>query len=363
MDTGARGFRIQNGEKMGNFLVTKKDFLKLIEGMIRNGKKVVAPTKQENQANFKRIKSTKEILWEGPQTVIPPKDFLFPQEEELIEYEVDDEIKVEAKVDAKPVILLGIHPCDINGTALLDKVFAEKNLDENYLKKREYLTIIGVECLLPCSPESFCYRKGSVLPWEGFDLFLTDMGYNFFVEVGSKKGKSLISEIARKTTPSDVKKLKKIRRKRDNLFDEEQRKLKPKLEDLPKLLRKNYDSPVWDEHGARCFNCGSCNMVCPTCYCFDVRDYIELNLKRGNRSRFWDGCLLTDFTRVASGEIFREERGARLRHRTNRKDWYLFEKWGKSFCTGCGRCGKACLTKIVDPLDIENELYERGRRR
>jgi len=344
---------------MKNCLVAKNDFLDLIDRAINDGKNMVAPIRQENQANFRRIKSTKEILWGGPQTVMPPKAFFFPQEEELIQYEVDGEIRIEAAVEGKPVVLLGIHSCDINGIALLSKVFAEKNLDENYLKKREFATIVGVECLVPCSTESFCYRKGSVLPWEGFDLFLTDMVEDFFVEVGSEKGESIISGIARKATQSDVEELKKIRRERDNLFNEKQRELKPKLEDLPKLLRENYDSPVWDEHGARCFNCGSCNMVCPTCYCFDVRDYMELNLRQGNRSRFWDGCLLTDFTRVASGEIFREERGARLRHRTNRKDWYLFEKWGKSFCTGCGRCGKACLTKIVDPLDIENELWER----
>jgi ferredoxin len=348
-------------EKMKNCLVAKKDFLSLIDAEIGGGKNVVAPVRQENQSNFRPIKSTKEILWGGSQTVIPPKAFLFPQEEELVEYEVDGEIKIEAVVKGKPVILLGIHPCDINGTELLDKVFAEKNLDENYLKKREFTTIIGAECLVPCSPESFCYRKESVLPRGGFDLFLTDIGEDFFVEVGSEKGKSLISGIARRATKSDFEKLRKIRIERDKLFDEKQRKLKPKLEDLPALLRENYDSPVWDERGARCFSCGSCNMVCPTCYCFDVRDYMELNLREGNRSRFWDGCLLTDFTRVASGEIFREERGARLRHRTNRKDWYLFEKWGKSFCTGCGRCGKACLTKIVDPLDIENEIWERGR--
>jgi len=344
---------------MKNCLVGKEDFLDLIDRTIEDGKDVVAPIRQENQANFKRIKSTKEILWGGPQTVIPPKAFLFPQEEELVEYEVDGEVRVKATVKAEPVVLLGIHPCDINGTTLLSKVFAEKNLDENYLKKREFVTMIGADCLVPCSPESFCYRKESVLPWEGFDLFLTDMQENFFVEVSSEKGESFISGIARKATQSDVEKLKKIRMKRDNLFNKNQRKLKPKLEDLPKQLRENYDSQIWDERGARCFSCGSCNMVCPTCYCFDVRDYMELNLRQGNRSRFWDGCLLTDFTRVASGEVFREERGARLRHRTNRKDWYLFEKWGKSFCTGCGRCGKACLTKIVDPLDIENEIWER----
>ena len=29
---------------------------------------------------------------------------------------------------------------------------------------------------------------------------------------------------------------------------------------------------LWDELAADCFSCGSCNTVCPTCYCFDVQD-------------------------------------------------------------------------------------------
>lgn len=348
---------------MEKYLVTKTSFLKLVDEQIKEGKEVVAPVRQENQANFRRIKSTAEILWGGPQTVVSAKSFVFPPKEELLNYETNDEVRVQPRVEAKPLILLGVHSCDINGMALLDKVFTEKNLDENYVKKRENLTVIGVECLEPCSPESFCYRKDSVLPWDGFDLFLTDLGKNFFVEVGSAKGESFLSGLGKKATQADVDRVKKIRRERDAKFDEKQRKLKPKLSDLPVLLKENYNSPVWAERGARCFGCGSCNMVCPTCYCFDVRDCVELDLKHGIRARWWDGCMLTDFTRIATGEIFREDRGARLRHRTYRKDYYLFEKWGKSFCTGCGRCGKACLTKVVDPLDIANEIYERSRSR
>ncbi|MGC8817232.1 MAG: 4Fe-4S dicluster domain-containing protein [Candidatus Hadarchaeum sp.] len=348
---------------MEKYLVAKASFLKRIDQEISEGKEVIAPVKQENQANFHRLRSTKEVLWGGPQTVLSAKAIVFPPKEELLRYEVNDEIRVQPSVETKPLILLGVHPCDINGISLLDKVFTEKNVDEHYVKKRENLTIIGVECLEPCSQESFCYRKDSVFPWDGFDLFLTDMGRNFFVEVGSAKGEALISELGSKATQADLEKVKKIRKERDALFDQEQRKLKPKLSDLPRLLRENYDSPVWTERGAKCFGCGSCNMVCPTCYCFDVRDCVELDLKHGSRSRWWDGCMLTDFTRVATGEIFREDRGARLRHRTYRKDCYLFEKWGRSFCTGCGRCGKACLTKIVDPLDIANEIYGRSRSR
>ncbi|MGQ9788729.1 MAG: 4Fe-4S dicluster domain-containing protein [Candidatus Hadarchaeaceae archaeon] len=348
---------------MEKYLVSKTSFLKRMAREINDGKEVVAPVRQENQANFRRLKSTSEVLWGGPQTVTSAKSFVFPPKEELLRYETNDEIRVQSKVEARPLILLGVHPCDLNGISLLDKVFSEKNLDENYLRKRENLTIIGVECLEPCSPESFCYRKDSLVPWDGFDLFLTDMGRSFFVEAGSSKGESFISEMGERATQADIDRLQKIRRERDALFDREQRKLKPKLSDLPRLLKENYDSPVWSERAARCFGCGSCNMVCPTCYCFDVRDCVELDLKHGGRLRWWDGCMLTDFTRVATGEIFREDRGGRLRHRTNRKDCYLFEKWGRSFCTGCGRCGKACLTKIVDPLDIANEIYERSRSR
>jgi hypothetical protein len=194
------------GIKVEKRLVGKKDFLALIDSAIKGGKEVVAPVRQETQANFRRIKSTSQILWGGPQTVIPPKGLLFPQEEELIEYEVDDEIKITPTVGKKPVVLLGVHACDINGTFLLDKVFAEKNLDENYLKKRELLTIIGVDCLAPCAQGSFCFRKGSEEPWGGFDLFLTDMGRNFFVEVGSEKGVEFISGIAKEATRSNVEK-------------------------------------------------------------------------------------------------------------------------------------------------------------
>lgn len=350
------------GYKKESRVVAKKDFLDLVDGAIKEGKEVVSPVKQENQANFKRIKSTREVIWGGPQTTVPPKGLLFPQEEELLEYSISDGVELRESVVAEPVILLGIHPCDMNGTALLDKVFSEKNLDEYYVKKRELLIVIGVECLTPCSEESYCYRKKSVLPRGGFDLFLTDMGESFFVEVGSEKGRNFVSDVGRKAAAKDIEKLAKIRKKRDKLFDQKQLVLKPKLEGLPKLLKENYDSPVWGERGEKCFSCGSCNMVCPTCYCFDVRDVIELNLAQGNRMRFWDGCMLTDFTRVASGEIFREGREARLRHRTNRKDWYLFERWGEPFCVGCGRCGKACLTKIADPLSIENEIYERRKK-
>jgi len=71
--------------------------------------------------------------------------------------------------------------------------------------------------------------------------------------------------------------------------------------------------------------------------------------------RRWDGCMLRDFARVASGENFREHRSSRLRHRFYRKGKYIREDYGRVGCVGCGRCVRACLVKI-DPVEVFNTL-------
>jgi ferredoxin len=348
---------------MGNYLILKPDLYKLIDGLIQKGTEIIAPVKQENFTNFYPIKSAREIVLGAPQTVIPPKQFLYPQSEELLAYEFGGQSpKLNGINQIKQRILLGIHPCDLNAIFEMDQVFAEKNQDENYLEKRKAVTIIGVDCQKPCSPESICSRMGGLDPKGRFDLFLTDIGSLFFVEVITEKGEALLGDKFKEAKKTDLIKLKNVRKKRDLLFNKEQKKLLPKLKNLPELMKGNYNHIEWEERGKKCYGCGSCNMVCPTCYCFDVQDYMHISLVKGARNRFWDGCMLEEFAKVASGENFRENRLERLRHRTDRKLYYLFEKWGESFCTGCGRCIKACLTDIVSPLEIANALYGMGKK-
>lgn len=43
---------------------------------------------------------------------------------------------------------------------------------------------------------------------------------------------------------------------------------------LPGLFYDNLEHPRWDEVAERCLSCGSCTMVCPTCFCHDERDGI-----------------------------------------------------------------------------------------
>jgi sulfhydrogenase subunit beta (sulfur reductase) len=84
-------------------------------------------------------------------------------------------------------------------------------------------------------------------------------------------------------------------------------------------------------------------------------DELDLDLRGGRRLRRWDSCQLLDFARVAGGENFRAKRWQRVRHRWHRKFLYLYNQFGRPFCTGCGRCSRAC-TADINIVDVSNEL-------
>jgi predicted molibdopterin-dependent oxidoreductase YjgC len=99
-------------------------------------------------------------------------------------------------------------------------------------------------------------------------------------------------------------------------------------------------------------------MVCPTCYCFDVADELALSLKKGERIRRWDACMLSSFAVVAGGENFRHAAKQRLHHRLDRKFNFLMKKHNQSVCVGCGRCVRACLADISPKTVVEKIVGE-----
>src|SRR4030065_426373 len=110
----------------------------------------------------------------------------------------------------------------------------------------------------------------------------------------------------------------------------------------------------------RSHTCGSCTPTCPPCFCFDMADELELNMKRGIRRRTWDSCQLLEFALIAGPHNFREDRWQRVRHRWHRKFLYLFRKYGRPYCTGCGRCSRACIADI-NIVDVSNQLIHYSR--
>ena len=118
------------------------------------------------------------------------------------------------------------------------------------------------------------------------------------------------------------------------------------LGDLPEILEMEYHSEVWDELGRKCLSCGSCSMVCPTCYCFDVNDEVDLGSRSGRRIRSWDSCLFETHALVAGGENFREHRSSRIKFRYYHKQRGFVAEYGRPSCVGCGRCIAGCPAGI-----------------
>ena len=127
---------------------------------------------------------------------------------------------------------------------------------------------------------------------------LTDLGNRYAINIGSQKGEELLSKYAKNVTPALARDIPNCwtEKKRNNEHVPAEIDFPPEL--IPELLKDSYGkSGFWEKHSEKCLACGSCVLVCPTCYCFDVKDNPDLSLEHGERIRTWDGCLLEDFAK------------------------------------------------------------------
>jgi len=334
-------------------VIAKKDWLSFLAHI---GKKrtLIGPVSKGNDFVFAKVDDPAKITLPYVPTILPPQKALVPQKEALLKFELGKEHKVFAEVEAEPQVLVGVHPCDINALWVIDQAFTKEYVDYNYLKRKELTTIIGLNCNEPCDDKSFCYDMGSLKAEENYDIMLTDIGDSYFMEVATPKGEELISGFSgvKDPTTAEKERLSEVEEEKKKKFNY---RLKVKREEIPGLLERSYYSLIWDALGDRCLGCGTCTLVCPTCYCFNIEDKLDITLKTGERIRVWDSCQLESFAKVATGENFRESRAARQRHRVFRKGKYLVERFGKFGCVGCGRCVRQCVVNI-DIRDIFNQL-------
>jgi len=339
------------------YLILKKDRLNDLISSLALRKKVVAPVKKENNNySFEEVKSAKEISLEYIPTILPPKKYFMPQYETLVEYDISEGQKMDAVVEYENMILFGVHTCDLAGIQSLNIVFSDRPKDLNYLIRKNKIIIIGLECNKLCDEYATCALMDNDLPNGGYDLFFTDLGDYFYVHVNTQAGDDIVDE-TKLFEPSDTsheKDLEKLREQKRKLFVN---KFGIDHQEIPNIFDKSVNSPIWEDIGNRCLSCGNCTNVCPTCYCFDIKDVPNLDLKTGKRIRVWDSCQNETFAKVAGGENFREKRSDRKRHRFYRKFKYPVNRYSRFFCTGCGRCTRTCMANI-SLIDTLNQLIK-----
>ncbi len=339
-------------------IVKKSEFNTLVNDLIKNDpKEVVGVQSKDEKFVFDELDSAEDLRLDYDVTILPPKKYFMPQKEIVLQYSTTDgDFEANPVNEVEPRIIIGVHPYDLIAIEQLDKVFSDVYEDSNYLEKREDSILIGVN-MQSVSEWSFAGSMGTATTDSGYDLMLTDLGDKYAVDIGSKKGGDLLEEL--ETRDARYEEIEKVEELKEDLMDKFEKELDFSPEKLPTILEENYENmEFWEENSEDCYSCGSCNLVCPTCYCFDVEEKNEIDMSSGVRERRWDGCLLEEFAIVAGGENFREDRAERYRHRFMRKGKYIYERYGDIACVGCGRCGQHCVPDIADPTKVYNDLKE-----
>lgn len=317
----------------------KKEFGSFLQGLM-DDYDVYAPVQlAEGVSVYKKIDQPEEIDLTHPNPQKPLKDVFFPQSEVMFQYErvgKKDQITSMEEVRRKRVII-GARPCDIQALSLIDEVFSGQNYsDVYYLNKRKATLIVGMACGHPLST-CFCSSTGGG-PFfrKGSDIFLTDLGDAYLVELLTENGKAFLqSQYLKQASPEDLALSKQIEEKALKKVDSS-----IPVEGIEKRLDLMVENPFWDRIHEKCIGCSVCTFLCPTCHCFDIVD--EASRERGKRVRNWDSCLSALYSQETSGHNPRPSGRERTRQRLMHKFYYFPKNFHRIACVGCGRCVLYC---------------------
>ncbi|MBI4680909.1 MAG: 4Fe-4S dicluster domain-containing protein [Nitrospirae bacterium] len=373
-------------------LILNKNYLSYWLRRLKKEMQLIGPMKGlKGDFVFKAVEQIHGIALNCPSSIPLPKEFIFPQFEEMFEYnpptspfnkggqrgkrgfeKVFPGDKVKDLRNNEKRIIFGVRPCHMAAVNLIDRFYTgrtepsydhshpeRKFEDSYYMSRRKNTVFISIGCNNP-DPSCFCNSLGTG-PFleQGFDVQLSDLGDRYFVQTGSPAGEKIVGEnrhlfeSAGKQDYDDqyetvLSALTKFE-KRINL--EETRR---------KMLAGKVSDSFWEQVASRCFECGGCVYECPVCTCFNVVDRPETDnpllppfskggmggFDKGKRIRMWDTCFFKGFTRMAGGNIPAEKKVMRTKRWWFHKLIYYPEQFKKFGCVGCGRCTITCPGRI-----------------
>jgi sulfhydrogenase subunit beta (sulfur reductase) len=341
---------------MSSFHIEEPDFAAFVDSLI-DSTRVVGPVAKRAKFVFADVQSADELRLDYDVTILPPKKVFFPPKQEIARFDANS---VSGPIEPVDTVLLGVHAYDVRGIDMTDFLYRERNEDWNYLAQREATTIVASN-VQNVAPRAFWASMIDRKAPEGHDAFLTKIDSGYVFETRTPKGEALLVHGGFRDATSEEIAFAETRNA--EVAAECQEQLPYSSAEIATKVRESFgDEALWDELSLDCFSCGSCNVVCPTCYCFDMRDTWDLDQISGSRTRYWDACLTREFAAISMPgglkENFREHHQSRFRHRFMRKGAYLNEKLGSPACTGCGRCSIACTADIADPVRVITRIME-----
>ena len=273
------------------------------------------------------------------------KDFFFPQTENLMEFKTEGK-KIEvidSRKEAEDFVIFGVRGCDAMSIEVLDKVFLAEPVDSYYQTRREHGIIVSMACDRPVET-CFCQTFGIDPSDPKGDIVCYKLTDEFILDAKTEKGSKLLAKLDEVTTEGGEEEVKKEQQKNKAILD------KLPLKDLKAdafgkdKTDEYFNRPEWKELSQSCLGCGTCTFVCPTCQCYDIKDF-KTN-KGVERFRCWDSCMYSDFTKMSAGQP-RLTQMERFRQRFMHKLVYFpTNNDGMFSCVGCGRCVAKCPISI-----------------
>jgi ferredoxin len=282
------------------------------------------------------------VQWSNAlNTTKSPKDFFFPQTEDLMRFKTEGKnIEViDVREECGDFVIFGVRACDVKSFDILDRVFLTEPRDSFYAMKRAHGVIVSVACTKPAET-CFCGAFGINAAEPAGDVSAWKTEDALYLQANTEKGSALLSRLGDLAVEASDEAVAAQKEKTAKIMQ------KLPLKDLSTdafgggKTQELFNDPAWDALSATCLGCGTCTFVCPTCQCYDIKDF-----NTGNgviRYRCWDSCMYSDFTRMAHGNN-RLTQKERFRQRFMHKLVYFPENNDGVFsCVGCGRCLAKC---------------------
>ena len=329
------------------YKIAKENLSALFQSIAEN-QELYLPVEVSGQVNYKAWTPDAKVSLETLKTVKSPKDAFFPQSENLYTVQRDGKklsIQPEA-LKEQNFVVFGMKACDIQGVKVLDNVFLSDPVDSFYAARREHGTIVAMACHEP-EESCFCKAFGIDCAEPAADVATWMVDGELYWKALTDKGEALTKAVESLLTEADGTDAEKL--------ETEKTAIRAIVEKLPysdlslegwngDALTEKFNSPVWEELYKPCLACGTCTFVCPTCQCYDIKDY---DTGHGvQRYRCWDSCMYSDFTMMAHGNN-RTSQMQRFRQRFMHKlVYYPANNNGMYSCVGCGRCVEKCPASL-----------------
>lgn len=301
----------QDHQSLGRYQVVQTESQRLFHWA--NGPQALKPL----------LQPSREVIWQAKRDASGALKFIIPE------------------TAVPKIAVLGVKACDIAALKLQDMHYLQgEYVDPGYQARRKGLFLIAVNCSV-AAETCFCDSTGDgPVAESGFDIVLTELDEGFLIAGGSKNGDVFIAKLP--LNPATREQVIAAQQQNETVKTSQSRQLIPVSVGQ---LESTRDHPQWQDIADRCLACGNCTMVCPTCFCHHQTDELTMKGDETQHVKEWDSCFGESHGQLAGFQVrstIKERYQQWMIHKLD--SWQ--EQYGRSGCTGCGRCMSWCPAGI-----------------